>query len=193
MPSPRGPAGAALLGGGAPSSSAPSTPSLPRASTRASTPGGGGGGGGGGGRARASARHPFGPRLSTLIGRLGRRAAERPVGVLAVCLGTAALCAALLASGLVTLKVETDSAALWLPRGVAAAADRYVGGFEAPAYAVALVRARDGATMARLPQIAEAVRLDEAIRTMKPPAVGGDFETVCYRPVRARARCAVRF
>jgi hypothetical protein len=167
MPSPRGPAGAALLGGGAPSSSAPSTPSLPRASTCASTPGGGGGGGGGGGRARASARHPFGPRLSTLIGRLGRRAAERPRGVLAACLGAAFLCASLVASGAVAFKVETDAAALWLPRAVAASAARYVGGFEAPALAVARARAREGASVARLPQLAEALRLDEAPRAMR--------------------------
>jgi hypothetical protein len=135
-------------------------------------------------RSRRALAHAFGPRLSTLIGRLGQLAAERPLAVLAACLGAIVLCAGLLASDVIEFKVETDSARLWLPPGVAASTARYVGDFETPAYADAGVHARNSVTMPYLPQIAEAMRLNETLRTTRKPekARGDGFERLPPSP-----------
>lgn len=123
--------------------------------------------------------HPFGPRLSSLIGRLGRFSAERPRAVLAVCALSAVLCALLLATGVVTIIVETDSTKLWVPRASATQMSKYTRGFEDPQVAVAIISSRDGGSMTQLPQIIEAVRLDTALRTARTSS-GDDFDDVCY-------------
>ncbi|KAJ1618784.1 hypothetical protein T492DRAFT_849066 [Pavlovales sp. CCMP2436] len=127
--------------------------------------------------------HPFGPRLSSLIGRLGRFSAERPRAVLALCAAGALLCVLLLTTGVVPIIVETDSSKLWVPSSsTASQMDAYSTGFEEPRVAIAIISSRDGASMTQLPQIVEAVRLDERIRTSHTLA-GDDYDDVCFRAV----------
>lgn len=162
---------AALLSDGAPSSSA-LTPRAQHSLVASPPP-----------SSRRRAAHPFGPRLSSLIGRLGRWSAERPRAVLAFCGAAALLCALLLMTGVVRIVVETDSSKLWVPNSSAASQMReFTDGFEDPRVAVAIISSRDGASMTQLPQIVEAVKLDERLRTTRLPGLG-DYADVCFRAV----------
>lgn len=158
--------GSALLGEGAVSSSAPPASAQPSL-----------------GLLRRRPAHPFGPRLSSMIGRLGRWSAERPRAVLAFCGAGALLCALLLTTGVVRIVVETDSSRLWVPNSSAASQlSKFTEGFENPRIAVAIISSRDGASMTQLPQIVEAVKLDEQLRTKRIPGLG-DYGDVCFRSV----------
>mmetsp|Transcript_18730 Transcript_18730/g.59351 ORF Transcript_18730/g.59351 Transcript_18730/m.59351 type:complete len:1818 (+) Transcript_18730:97-5550(+) len=143
------------------------------------------GGPGAGGR-RSSP--PWGPRLSTLIGRLGAFSAQHAHAMLGLCVLTLITCLLALATGVVTVVVETDSTKLWSPHGQGAQVQNYTSLFEDPFVAVAIVASRSGGSLTQLPHVMESVKLDEAIRRHKTET-GDDFHDLCYRPT-AGAECA---